>query len=382
MDTGSLFRLMHDAVNGWETFQATCRDWRHTQRGFEAFLRMHEGRGKMHGLRGPSDTDAPEVVEETVRLWVAAGMHRIRQETILADGRTGAIIVVDGDRWWLFNPRQGVLCHDGGDSHSVGTFDVASLLDPAALIPHLDFGSIGTGDVDGRTCWVVDATPREPRHGERHPGSRLPGGADHYRLWIDQERGVALRIAASWQGEPFSIREATGVVFDAALPDDLFDYGPPAGIPVFSTHDEPDMREVSIEEAARLAPFTVLVPSRLPGAMTLQAVHCAPGGGFWGAKPSVMLLARDMQGHVGYVSIDESAAVDDEQDDGRDWHATQHRGTTYMTSDDGPKPTVRLDLHGTRVQLSGTLELAELLDIAESFEPAPTTATGPDDTSG
>ena len=345
MDTGSLLQLMHDAVKGWETFQAECREWRHTQRGFEAFVRMYEGRGEMHGLRGPSDTDAPEVIEEVVRLWVGAGMHRIRQETILPGGRTGAIIVVDGDRWWFFNPCQGVLRHDGGDSHSVGTFDVASFLDPAAVIPDLDFGAIGAGDVDGRACWVVDATPREPLHGERRPGNRLPGGADHYRLWIDQQRGVALRIEASWRGEPFSIREATGVVFDTGFPDELFDYRPPAGAPVFSTQDELDVREVSIQEAARAAPFTVLIPSRLPGAMTLQVVHYAPGGGFSGAQPSVMLLARDEQGQGGYVSIDETAAIDDEQDDGRNWQATQHRGTTYMTYNDDRKPTVSAARH-------------------------------------
>lgn len=366
MDSGSLFKLMHDAVAGWETFQAECRDWRHTQRGFEALLRTFRGRGEIHGLMGPSDADAPEVVEETVRVWVAAGIHRIRQETILPNGRAGTTIVVDGDRWWLNNPRQGVLRHDGGDSHGVGTFDVGSFLDPAVVIPHLDFGAIVAGDVDGRACWVVDATPRATVHGERHPGSRLPVGADRYRLWIDQERGMALRVEASWQGKPFSIREATGVVFDAALPDELFDYQPPSGAPVYSTQDESDEREVSLDEAARLAPFTVLIPSRLPGAMT-----------FSGAKPSVMLLVRDDQGHGGHVSIVETAAIDDEHGDGRNWKATEHRGTTYMTYDDGRKPAVRLDLHGTRTEISGPLELAALLDIAESLELVPTTPTDP-----
>lgn len=378
MDTGSLLQLMHDAVAGWETFQAECREWRHTQRSYEAFLRMYQGRGEMHGLRGPSETDAPEVVEEVVRLWVA-GMHRIRQETILPNGRTGAIVVVDGDQWWFFNPRQGVLRHDGGDHHSVGTFDVASLLDPSVVIPDLQFGSIRAGDVDGRASWVVDATPREKMHDERHPGSSLPGGADHYRLWIDQDRGVALRIEASWQGEPFSIRDATRVVFDAALPDELFAYRPPAGVPVYTTQDELDVRDVSIDEVARLAPFTVLIPFRLPAGMTLEVVRYAPGSGFSGAKPTVMLLARDELGQGGYVSIEETASSD-AQADGLDWQATQHRGATYMTCDDHRKPKVRIDLHGTSVQLSGPLDLAALLDIAESLEPAATTATDSDDT--
>jgi hypothetical protein len=55
---------------------------------------------------------------------------------------------------------------------------------------------------------------------------------------------------------------------------------------------------------------------------------------------------------------------------------------TPITRNNGPKPTVRLDLHGTRAELSGPLELTTVLDIAESLEPTPTTATGPDDTTG
>ena len=224
---------------------------------------------------------------------------------------------------------------------------------------------------------MVDATPREPLHAERRSGTPLTQGADRYRLWIDQERGVALRIEASWQGKPFSIREATRVVFDKPLPDELFDYRPPANAPVYTTQDELDVRDVSVEEVARLAPFTVLIPSRLPTGMTLGVVRYAPGGGFSGAKPSVMLMARDELRHGGYVSIMETA-TGDAQDDARDWEATLHRGATYMTYDDGLKPMVTLDLHGTRVQLSGPRELAALLDIAESLEPAPSTPTGHD----
>jgi len=41
--------------------------------------------------------------------------------------------VVDGDRWWMFDPERGVLRHDGGDDTSVGTYDVETFLDPSVL---------------------------------------------------------------------------------------------------------------------------------------------------------------------------------------------------------------------------------------------------------
>jgi outer membrane lipoprotein-sorting protein len=339
-------------------------------------VRSRSEAGQDHGLRGPTSQDGPEIVEEAVRLWVA-GLDRLRQETILPDGRTDAVIVVDGDRWWFFNPRRGVLRHDGGDSHSVGTFDIASFLDPSVLIPHLDFGSIRPDDAGERPCWLVTATPRAIRGAQRRRGSPLPEGADHYRLWIDQERGVALRIEASWQAEPFSVREATGVLFDSAMPEELFALQPPADVPVFSTRDELEVRDVSVAEVARIAPFTVLVPSRLPAGMTLGVVRYAPGSAFSGSSPSVLLLARAEPGPGGYVSIEETT-VSHAEGDRRDWQKTQRGGVIYSTSEVGGKRIVSVDKHGIRVQLSGSLELAALVDIAESLQSDSGAAADPD----
>lgn len=53
MGTGSLLQLIHDAVGGWETFQAECRDWRLTQLGFEALLRAFQARGSIGLTRLP-----------------------------------------------------------------------------------------------------------------------------------------------------------------------------------------------------------------------------------------------------------------------------------------------------------------------------------------
>jgi len=129
VELGSLLELMHGALHRWETFQAVCHEWRHTGRSREAFDRVWEGRGSRSMLRGPV-AEAPEVVEEAVRVWVA-GLDRLRSEVVVSDRRAGSVTVVDGDRWWMFDPERGVLRHDGGDDTSVGTYDVETFLDPS-----------------------------------------------------------------------------------------------------------------------------------------------------------------------------------------------------------------------------------------------------------
>jgi outer membrane lipoprotein-sorting protein len=319
-------------------------------------------------LRGPV-AEAPEVVEESVRVWVA-GLSRLRTEVVESDQRAGSVTVVDGDRWWMFDPERGVLRHDGGDDTTVGTYDVETFLDPSVLIPHLDFAMIDTGEADGRACWVVDATPRKTLHESRYVALTLPSGADWYRLWIDQERGTALRIESSWRGEPFIVRYVTGVVFDAPLADGLFEYRPPAGAPVFTTQDEPDVRQVSIEEAARVAPFTVLFPVVFPDGMTMR-VSFHPGGGIFASKPTVKLSAWDEHHHRGIHIVE--TATNDDWEDGLEWRPVEHKGVRYMACDLTDERMVRLDLHGTRARLSGPFELPVLFDVAHSLEPAPGT---------
>lgn len=310
--------------------------------------------------------EQPEVTEDVVRVWVE-GSGRIREEVLESESRRGSVTVVDGDSWWTYDPDRGVLRHEGGEDHSVGTYDVASFLDPSVLIPHLDFGAIVSGEVDGRTCWMVDATPRRTLHEDWFPGLPLVVGGDSYRLWVDRERGTALRIEAFWGGQPFSIREATDVVFDADLNDELFEFDPPSDMEVFATSDQPDIRDVSIEEAARFAPFTVLRPTRLPQGSRIE-VWFSAGGGFLAEEPSVSIRAWDEEDHR-LVTILETAAGD-AREDALDWRAEERDGTSYLIHDQGGERMVKVDLHGTRNRVMGPYEINVLLDIAASLEPA------------
>lgn len=137
---------------------ATCRERRHTARSREALFRSLGGRASRSGVLRWSGEQQPETTEEVVRVWVD-GLQRRREEVVQSE-RRASVTVVDGSRWWMIDPERGLLRHEGDKSHSVGTYDVASFLDPSFLIPHLDFGEVTSGEVDGRACWVVDAVPR------------------------------------------------------------------------------------------------------------------------------------------------------------------------------------------------------------------------------
>ena len=356
MNTASLLELLHAAPTRWTTFQAVCRSWHHQTRSRQATDRL-TGRSR------PAEQDKKQPHEEVVQILVATG-GRIRQET-MSSPRSTALIVKNGEGWMLVDSSRGVLLHRGGGSHSVGTFDVGTLLDPSILIPDLQFGAITEDAIDGRPCWLVETIPRRTSIERMHSPSET-WGADAIRLWIDQDRGSALRLEASFEGEPFYVLEATEVLYDTAIPDELFDLAPPDGVTVFDTSDEPALQRLSIEEAADEPPFTVLIPTRLPHEMDIEMSY-EPGGGFAATRPAVIVNARDDRRSRGVVI--HQTRTEDATKDLLEWREVRRAGQVYLVYDHDGDRAVRLDRDGTHARLTGPFELDVLLDIAESLQP-------------
>ena len=68
--------------------------------------------------------------------------------------------------------------------------------------------------------------PEDDRSSELHP---LGLGADEYELEVDADRGMLLRVEARFEGQAFSIVEATEVHFDPAFDTETFRFVAPEG---------------------------------------------------------------------------------------------------------------------------------------------------------
>jgi hypothetical protein len=140
--------------------------------------------------------------ETTVsRLWVA-GAGRLRSEnlTIGPRGRERSTVVVDGDTFWLWTPRTGLVTNGGDRGQRVAPGWDPVLLDPGPLLARAGSDTDVLGEV-----MVAD------RAGVR---VSLPGPRE---LVLDRERGIAL-ADTSWRGgRPVRGAIFTHVGFDVTI---------------------------------------------------------------------------------------------------------------------------------------------------------------------
>ncbi len=376
---GDLLELLHGVRQRWQTVRLVVRRWHDLERGQRAMERgADKARARGAGvaiLRAGSprsseeDAKGPKAYESISRLWLDPGHDQVRVERSDEHGDFYSVRV--GERWWSYNPTWGATSNEDDPSVRIGgTDEVAALLDPALLLGSLDFEIIGERTGAGRGGIVVRATLRELEDPHRQ-GHYLPEGADDFELLVDVERGILLRLEARLDAGPFMIIELIEVYFDETFRDEVFVFQAPPGEQVRSHRDVYAPPEgVSVEEAVRRAPFTVLAPRRLPEGWQLNLLY-TPGRDRPPAAPSVVMHLKDPTGLHQLRILEQAEALDDSLD----WVEVDFEGDSIFVWQ--PKGRLdgeieaKLERHGTHARLTGNLDRATLLEIAHSLHAAP-----------
>jgi hypothetical protein len=277
----------------------------------------------------------------------------------------------------MYDSDNGAVSNEGDPDAASGMGDeLGWLLDPAPMIGLLDFGTISHGRRAGRAALRVQALPRG---GDDALLFRLGAmGAAELRLEIDAERGTLLRVESRFEDQPFTITEVLDIAFDEAFPEDTFVFTPPPGEAVRSISSQFAVRrDLTIEQAVALAPFTVWIPARLPADWESQI-------GFAAAQERppvaahVFLHYRAVDGTHG-LTIAESPAdgpVDTEAEGpGGPWREVernQRRMEIREPVESWQPAQARLELDGTRVFIhSADLAVDALADVAADLVRAP-----------
>jgi outer membrane lipoprotein-sorting protein len=384
-ELGALLVLLHRADAAFLSVQATWRVWRHGERLEQAFRADAEAQ-KRRGASistfaiGNGAPEAPEH-EQEVRIWRAG--ERFREEHH-GGPRDGYYAVADGQSWWIWDERMGARSHQ--DDLSVGSGvgqELEAMLNPTPLLSSLRFGVTGSSDVAGRPTITAHASPRSPdsRYGRSLELHQLGTGADDYELEIDRERGVLLAATAIRDGQPFHVITALKIQFDEPIPDETFRFEPPDGEQIQTTRDHHRLQHVTLTEAQQRAPFTVLMPNRVPAgwqvSCTLVEASQRPP-----SPVQVSLGYRSDDGHES-ISISQMATAD---------RASHHYENMVNDesweemSGDGPMVKVRpagwgqaqahLQRDGTFAFLvSDNLTTNQLGTIAAGLTPAPSTGS-------
>lgn len=134
-------------------------------------------------------------------------------------------VVIDGPTFWT---RTGdVIDTNAGDPDSShGGADFIRLLVPDEVPDGYDLTRLPEHEtVAGRRCEVVVALPRPPDPYGETPESEvfdMISGGDRFRLSVDLETGVLLRVVKLVDGQPAEICEFLEIALDQPLDDALF----------------------------------------------------------------------------------------------------------------------------------------------------------------
>lgn len=385
VELGALLVLLHGAAEPFRTVQATYRTWRHEERLLEAFradAEEQKRRGASIGsfsAVGRADPAPPET-EETVRIW--RDVQRFREERH-GGRRDGYYGVADGPLWWFWD--EGMGARSNQDDPRVGSgvgqeFQV--MLNPTPLLGALRFRVAGNSQVAGRATVTAYATPRpqDARHPRLLELHTLGAGAHRYLLEVDQERGVLLAVTAIRDEQPFHKITTLAIRFDEPIASETFQFAPPQGEEIQPARVRHMLQHITVTEAQQRAPFTVLMPDRVP---VSWQVHCM----FFEASqrpPSpahVSLSYRSDDGHQS-ISISQMAAADASHHYGNmindeNWQEVARDGTSVSVRPaEWPQAQAHLEHHGTFVFLvSGNLTGDQLATIAAGLRPAPSTGS-------
>lgn len=383
-----LLALLHGTDDRFRTVQATYRTWRHEHRLHAAF-RANTEEQKRRGASvatvsavSSSGEPAPAETEETVRIWRDG--QRFREE-LHGGRRDGYYGVADGPLWWFWDESMGAMSNQDNPSAQSGVGQrLRVMLNPVPLLSSLRFRVVaGNSQVAGRATVTALATPRphDPRHGGLHRELHELGiGAHHYQLEVDQERGVLLAITAIRDEQPFHKITTLAIRFDEPIPAETFQFVPPDGEQIQLTQDRLRPQRITLTEAQQCAPFTVLMPGRVPAGWR---VHCT----FFEASqrpPSpahVSLSYRSDDGHQ-TVSISQMATADRASHYGNmindeNWQEVDRDGTSVKVAPaEWPQAQAHLERDGAFVILtSDNLTSDQLATIAAGLKPAPSTGS-------
>lgn len=257
------------------------------------------------------------------------------------------------------------------------------MLNPTPLLSSLRFRGAGSSQVAGRATMTAHAVPRpqDPRHGRSLELHQLGTGAHLYQLEVDQERGVLLAVTAIRNERPFHKITALAIRFDEPIPAETFQFEPPEGEEIQPTRDRHRLQHVTLTEAQQRAPFTVLMPDRVPASWQVRCTFFEASE----RPPSpaqVSLSYHSDDGHQS-ISISQMAAADrashhyENMVNDDNWQEVTRDGTSVRVRPAGwGQAQAHLDRDGTFVFLvSDNLTGDQLATIAAGLRHAPSTGS-------
>jgi outer membrane lipoprotein-sorting protein len=194
----------------------------------------------------------------------------------------GKVEVTNGSTIWTYDPAKNqVTKMELPDMEDPPEMDYTGIGIIRALLDETDISLEGIEDVDSRSAYLLNATPKD--------GVKT-GIFTGMRVWVDRENWMVLGIA--WfdkDDNPIMKVEYRDITFNTGIPDSEFIFEVPAGSEVVETSLEDMMpEEMTLEGARSNLTFDPKTPSYLPDGYEFDYAMLL--GDLYGSEQEILLL--------------------------------------------------------------------------------------------
>jgi len=282
----------------------------------------------------------------------------------------GAIVVSDGETFWLYNPKQNTvvtgraeeMARQGPGSAAGATAALQDFVQQG--LDAVDLEVLGSERLDplGKQTWKVKVSPKPETTAQLQLDSVING-----TMWIDEELALPLRLELNASDLGSGTVAVRSIELNTGLSPDLFTFTPPPGAEVVDAAalaDRMAPRAATIDEARSSVGFALREPTYLPAGLALVEVRVIGDDtvilNYGGGDQSLSLVQ----------STARQAGAEREPPVGSSVESVTVRGAagTLIRGADGQGSLLRWQENGVSYVIAGTVSGEEALRTAEGLE--------------
>jgi len=286
--------------------------------------------------------------ENTQVLIMTKTPDKTRSELIEPAELAGTVMVRNGSTMWTYDPAKNQVTKMALPEDEPFEIDYTELVKD--LMDENEISYKGTENLDGRSTYVIEATPKD--EADREFTSKT-------RVWVDCENWMLLGTEMyDNDGNPVMKVQYMDVTFNTGIPDSEFIFEVPEGCEVVEESFEDMMPEgITLEEARANLNFDVKTPLYLPDGYEFD--HAIMFG------EEVSLIYTDGSEQL-YLGEQVSGAVDQPVQEMGEPEIVSINGTDGEFASMFGMNTLQWSAGGIDYSLSGTLAKEDMVKVAES----------------
>jgi outer membrane lipoprotein-sorting protein len=282
----------------------------------------------------------------TTDMWVQLSTGEYRTEVVAPEERAGNAVVAGTDTVWVYDEARNEVTTYNRSSYGTAN---ASTSVVTGLATGYDVTDYERTTVDGQETYRVTLTP------ETDTGASAETSAT---AWLDTETYFPVTVEQSYEFDNTSVSTQThyeNVTLNATIPDERFRFDPPANATVESV-DLPETRTFDSLESMRESVDETVPDPEVPEEFTFQQGTVVEYN-----HTTLSLTYENETSRIGVSKLSGERALGGGENvtvGDHDAHLRSYGETTMVT----------WTCDGWTYSVSGTVDRAELLDIARSVE--------------